>query len=95
MGLAVLPSRLKNEMELLANAIVNGESIRENEVLNKHADWVDEILPQYKGTVSKDNIMDILQKEIGIVFMKVLEHAGVYKRTPEGLEAFKRFIASL
>lgn len=95
MGLAVLPSRLKNEMELLANAIVNGENIREDEVLEKHADWVDEILPQYEGTITKDNITDILKKEIGIVFMKVLEHAGVYKRTPEGLEAFKRFIASL
>lgn len=95
MGLAVLPSRLKNEMELLANAIVNGENIREDEVLEKHADWVDEILPQYEGTITKDNVTDILKKEIGIVFMKVLEHAGVYKRTPEGLEAFKRFIASL
>lgn len=95
MGLAVLPSRLKKEMELLANAIVAGEDIRGNEELSKHADWVDEILPQYEGKVNQDTIMDILQKEIGIVFMKVLEHAGVYKRTPEGLEAFKRFLASL
>lgn len=95
MGLAVLPSRLKNEMELLADAILAKENIRDNETLSKHADWVDEILPQYEGTITKDNVTDILQKEIGIVFMKVLEHAGVYKRTPEGLEAFKRFIASL
>lgn len=95
MGLAVLPSRLKNELELLAEAIVNGEDIRKNEVLEKHADWVDEFLPKYQGKVSKDSIMEILQKEVGIVFGKVLEHAGVYKRTEEGARAFDRFIKSL
>ncbi len=94
MGLAVLPSRLKNEMELLADAIVNGKDIRNNEVLSKHADWVNEFLPKYKA-VTAANARKILEKEIGLVFSKVLEHAGVYKRNTEGHDAFMRFIEKL
>ncbi|MCM1175778.1 MAG: UDP-glucose--hexose-1-phosphate uridylyltransferase [Blautia sp.] len=94
MGLAVLPARLKDEMERLAEAILSGDDIRGNEMLEKHADWVDAFLPNYQE-VNKDNIMDILHKEIGDVFMRVLEDAGVYKRTPEGQAAFDRFVASL
>ena len=94
MGLAVLPSRLKEELDLLAKALLEKEDLRKNEVLAKHADWVDEFLPQYE-TVTKDNIMDIIKKEVGIVFGKVLEHAGVYKRDAAGIEAFKRFTDSL
>ncbi|MCM1040137.1 MAG: UDP-glucose--hexose-1-phosphate uridylyltransferase [Ruminococcus sp.] len=94
MGLAVLPARLKAEMEQLAEAILAGKDIRGDEVLEKHADWVEEFLPDHKD-VNKDNIMDILHKEIGDVFMQVLEDAGVYKRTKEGQAAFDRFIASL
>ena len=94
MGLAVLPSRLKTELEQLADAILAKEDIRQNEVLEKHADWVEEFLPKY-DSISKDNVMDIIKKEVGIVFEKVLEHAGVYKRNEEGMEAFQRFIDSL
>ena len=94
MGLAVLPSRLKTELEQLADAILAKEDIRQNEVLEKHADWVEEFLPKYDD-ISKDNVMDIIKKEVGIVFEKVLEHAGVYKRNAEGMEAFQRFIDSL
>ena len=72
-----------------------GEDIRKDEVLEKHADWVDEFLPKYAGQVNEDTIMDILQKEVGIVFGKVLEHAGVYKRNAEGAAAFDRFINAL
>lgn len=95
MGLAVLPSRLKSELEMLADAIVAGEDIRKNEVLEKHADWVDEFMPKYEGKVTKENVMGIIQNEVGIVFGKVLEHAGVYKRDVKGQEAFGRFIKSL
>lgn len=95
MGLAVLPSRLKSELEMLADAIIAGEDIRKNEVLEKHADWVDEFMPKYEGKVTKDNIMGIIQNEVGIVFGKVLEHAGVYKRDVKGQEAFDRFIKTL
>lgn len=94
MGLAVLPARLKGEMEQLAEAIVSGADIRSNEVLEKHADWVEEFLPRYEK-VDQENIMKILHKEIGDVFMQVLEDAGVYKRTPEGREAFDRFVAAI
>ena len=94
MGLAVLPSRLKSEMELLADAILEGKDIRSNEVLEKHADWVEEFLPKYTE-ITKENIMDILHEEIGQVFNQVLEDAGVYKQTEEGRAAFERFIGSL
>lgn len=94
MGLAVLPSRLKSEIELLAKAIVENKDIRADEMLEKHADWVDEVMPKYTE-VNNDNIMDILQKEVGIVFGKVLEHAGVYKRDEKGKAGFERFIKTL
>ena len=94
MGLAVLPSRLKSELEQLADAIAAKEDIRRNEVLEKHADWVDEFLPKY-DTVTRENVMDIIKKETGIVFGKVLEHAGVYKRDEAGKAAFQRFIDSI
>ncbi len=93
MGLAVLPSRLDGEMAALEQAILAGEDIRKDEVLEKHADWVDEFLPNYE--VNAENIHGIVQKEIGKVFAEVLEDAGVYKRTAEGLEGFERFIAAL
>lgn len=94
MGLAVLPSRLKVEMEELKQYILEGKDIRQNEVLAKHGDWVDEFLPTYES-VTKDNIDQIVEQEIGKVFERVLLDAGVYKRTKEGREAFERFIASL
>ena len=94
MGLAVLPSRLKEELEILAEYILEGKDIRSCEKIEKHADWVDSFLPKY-DSVTPENIMDILQKEVGIVFTHVLEDAGVYKCTPEGREAFLRFVAAL
>ena len=94
MGLAVLPSRLKGEMQTLADYIVNKKDIRSNESISKHADWVDEFLPKYND-ITSENVMSILESEIGKVFVKVLEDAGVYKCTPEGLEAFTRFIDTL
>lgn len=93
MGLAILPARLKNEMELLADALVTGKDIRSIEALEKHADWAEEVLK--KRTITKENVMDVLQEEIGKVFGKVLADAGVYKRTEEGKAAFRRFVDSL
>ncbi len=94
MGLAVLPARLKEEMERLAEAILTGADIRADEMLAKHADWVEAFLPNYE-TVNRDNIIDILHKEIGSVFTEVLEDAGVYKRDEKGQAAFDRFLMSL
>ena len=94
MGLAVLPSRLKEELEILADYIVEGKDIRSNEKIAKHADWTDSFLPKY-DSITKDNVMDILKEETGIVFTHVLEDAGVYKYTEEGRRAFMRFIETL
>ncbi len=94
MGLAVLPARLKKEMADLKEAILKGADLRADEVLEKHADWVDQFKTKY-DSINKDNIDEIIQKEIGEVFMHVLEDAGVYKRTPEGQAAFDRFVSSL
>ena len=94
MGLAVLPSRLKEELEILADYIVEGKDIRSNEKIAKHADWTDSFLPKY-DSITKDNVMDILKEETGIVFTHVLEDAGVYKCTEEGRRAFMRFIKTL
>ncbi|MCM1105114.1 MAG: UDP-glucose--hexose-1-phosphate uridylyltransferase [Clostridium sp.] len=94
MGLAILPSRLVSELEQLSDAIVNKKDLRANEAIEKHADWVEEFLPKY-DEINDTNVMKILQDEIGLVFSKVLEHAGVYKRDAEGQAAFDRFIAAL
>lgn len=91
MGLAVLPSRLKTEMELLADYIVNDKDIRSNEEISKHAEWVEEFTPNYSH-IDGQNVYTILQAEIGKVFCQVLECAGVFKPTPEGMDAFNRFI---
>ena len=93
MGLAILPARLKKEMELLEEYILDGKDYRANEELSKHADWVDEFLPNHK--ITKENVDTIIKEEIGKVFVKVLEDAGVFKCTPEGRKFFDRFISEL
>ena len=95
MGLAVLPARLKDEMAQLKEAVLSGEDLRKNELLEKHADWVDEFLKKYSGEgtkISAANIDEIIRHEIGLVFMEVLKDAGVYKCTQEGREAFLKFV---
>ena len=94
MGLAVLPARLKSELELLKEYILEGKDIRSNDSIEKHADWVDEFLPNYPE-MNASNVEEILQQEVGKVFCQVLEDAGVYKCTPEGMEAFERFTNTL
>jgi len=90
MGLAVLPSRLKQELSDLAEAAFSGKDISSDETLSKHAEWLEELKREYAFT--KENAMDIILKETGNVFSKVLEDAGVYKNTPEGQKAFIDFI---
>ena len=91
MGLAVLPARLKGELAALEEAILNGSDITADEVLSKHAPWVEEL--KAKHTFTKENTAEILKEEVGQVFAQVLEHAGVYKRTEEGKAAMLRFAA--
>ena len=93
MGLAVLPARLKEELAAVAECLASGGDLRSSELTEKHADWAETFAPNY--TITKENALDIVQKETGLVFAQVLEHAGVYKRTPEGREAFQRFLAQV
>ena len=93
MGLAVLPARLKQEIAVLEEAILQGKDIRADQQIEKHADWVEEWIGNYE--ITPENIRGILQDEISKVFVKVLECAGVYKRTEEGQKAFMRFVESL
>lgn len=94
MGLAVLPARLKNEMELLAKAILAGDNVAEDETLAKHAEWVDMIRAKY-DTIDKYNVNDILKNEIGLVYSEILEQCGVYKRDEEGKKLLRRFMDSV
>ena len=94
MGLAVLPARFKEEMELLAEYLVEGKDIRTNEMIEKHADWAEGFVEKY-DIMTTENVMGILEQEIGKVFVGVLEDAGVFKCTTEGREAFKKFISTL
>ena len=94
MGLAVLPARLKEEMELLAKYLVESKDIRANEKIEKHADWAEGFIGKYVA-ITSENVMEILEQEIGKVFVGVLEDAGVFKCTKEGREAFKKFVATL
>ena len=93
MGLAVLPSRLKSELAALADYIVNGKDIRSNPDIEKHAQWVEGFIGDYK--ITADNVDEILKTQVGKTFKTVLEHAGVYKCTDEGRAAFMRFIDSI
>jgi len=93
MGLAVLPARLKDELSGLAEALVSGGDVRADPALEKHAPWAEELLGRY--TFTRENAMDILKVETGRVFAAVLEHAGVFKRTSQGREAFLRFLESV
>lgn len=94
MGLAVLPPRLKDEFEALADAIVNGKDLRSNKLTALHADWAEEFIPKYSD-INADNVTDIIHAEVGKVFATVLEHAGVFKRDEAGFAAFMRFIESV
>lgn len=94
MGLAVLPSRLKEELAVLGEYLVEGKDVESNELIAKHADWVQEFLPKY-NEINRDNVDEILQEEVGLVFEKVLEDAGVFKCTPEGREFFDKFLTGM
>ena len=93
MGLAVLPARLKNELAVLGEKMVKGEDLRADPLTASHAEWAERIMQE--NEVTADNVTDILQREVGLVFAQVLEHAGVYKRTEEGKKAFLWFAESV
>lgn len=94
MGLAVLPARLKGELARLKEAMLAGKDLRKDEELAKHADWVEEFSAGYE-VIDDANVDGILEREVGRVFLEVLEDAGVFKRTEEGQAAFDRFLQGL
>ena len=93
MGLAVLPARLKEELSAVADALVSGADLRAGELTEKHAGWAETFAKNY--TITADNALDVVKKETGLVFAKVLEHAGVYARNEKGREAFLRFLRTV
>ena len=93
MGLAVLPARLKTELAAVAGCLVSGADLRAGELTAKHADWAEGFRGRYE--ITAENAADIVKRETGLVFARVLEHAGVYKRTPEGKSAFLRFLEAV
>ncbi len=93
MGLAVLPARLKTELAAVAQALVEGGDLRADPLTASHADWALEIAA--RRSLTAENVEEVLRQEVGLVFAKVLEQAGVYARTPAGKEAFLRFIGSV
>lgn len=93
MGLAVLPARLKEELSAVAESLVAGADLRSNELTAKHADWAERF--QSRSHITRENALEIVQQETGLVFAQVLEHAGVYKRNPAGKAAFLRFLTSI
>ena len=93
MGLAVLPARLLTELDELKKAMLSGADLRANEHTAPHADWAEEILT--RRPFNAENAEAVLREEVGVVFEKVLEDAGVFKRDAEGRAAFRRFLDSV
>lgn len=94
MGLAVLPARLRDEIAAVADGLISHKDLSADPSTASHAKWAKDIAKRYPE-LNADNVNEILEKEVGIVFTKVLEDAGVYKRNEAGKTAFRRFIAKL
>lgn len=94
LGLAVLPPRLKTELAAVKWSILNGLDLRADERTEKHADWVEDFIPKY-SKIDENNIDEIIKREVGLVFCRCLQDAGVYKQTDEGIAAFVRFAESI
>ena len=93
MGLAVLPARLKAELAAVAEKLADGSDLTADPLTASHAAWAEGFRGKYQ--ITKENALEIVEKETGLVFAQVLEHAGVYKRTEEGKAAFLKFLATI
>ena len=93
MGLAVLPSRLLRELDALKDAMLEGRDLRADALTASHADWAEEILQRREFNAG--NAEAVLQEEVGTVFQRVLEDAGVFKRDEAGRAAFRRFLEAV
>ncbi|WP_211747518.1 UDP-glucose--hexose-1-phosphate uridylyltransferase [Paenibacillus sp. Marseille-Q4541] len=98
MGLAILPGRLKEELDLIAEMMAGNDELREQTLTNENSDlfkhkvWIEELTGKYGTSLSKEEAVNRVQEEAGIKFAQILEHAGVYKRDEAGKEAFRRFV---
>ena len=90
MGLAILPPRLKTELEEVEKYLLG----KDNAIADYHLEWADQLKEKYPN-VKEEEINSVVQHEAGQVFARVLEDAGVYKNTPFGHEAFMRFVKSV
>lgn len=101
MGLAVLPARLKDELRSLSQYLLREDKnnalneLKNHGELSKHYEWAIELLGKYSSGELSANVDAIIEKEVGLKFSKVLEHAGVFKRNKEGIEAFGKFLKSI
>ena len=94
MGLAVLPSRLVEELDAVADAIIKGLDMAKNEKTALHKAWAEEVVRNHPE-IDNSNVVEILRQEVGKVFVSVLEHAGVFKHNRNGKDAFDRFMKKL
>ncbi|MDP4095245.1 UDP-glucose--hexose-1-phosphate uridylyltransferase [Paenibacillus sp. P96] len=100
MGLAILPGRLKEELDAIADILSGDAALADaaaqvEHSLHKHAGWIDELVGKYGAGMDKEAAVSLLQNEVGQKFSTILEHAGVFKRDDEGQQAFHRFLSSL
>ena len=88
MGLAILPPRLKEEVEQVASYLV-GEA---DTVADYHQEWADQLRTHHPDLTDKEKALEIVKDSVGAIFARVLEDAGVYKQTEQGQAAFMRFV---
>jgi UDPglucose--hexose-1-phosphate uridylyltransferase len=101
MGLAILPGRLKEELDLTADILAGDTGLyesllqQEDHALKAHKPWITELVTKYGTDQSKEEAWKLVQSEVGGIFVEILGHAGVYKRTEAGQEAFRRFVSHI
>jgi UDPglucose--hexose-1-phosphate uridylyltransferase len=101
MGLAILPGRLKEELDLVADILSGDESLYSSAMagevptLTQHMEWIKTLISEHGAQYSKDEAIQLVQLKVGDKFVEILGHAGVYKRTESGQQAFKRFLQHL
>lgn len=93
MGMALLPTRLICELSVVVNAMITGEDLHRNPLMEKHATWVDTIRGKY--SITNENASNIVMEETGRIFAAALEDAGVFKRNAAGKDAFLRFLSNV
>ena len=92
MGLAVLPARLKEELNILREYLINKtQDISNDEIVSKHSEWYNYLLKKH-SSITSENVDNIMKEEVGLKFSEVLYHAGVFKRNESGFAAFDKFI---